>query len=74
MAARRAGSAVASGIRAVGGAVADVGESLLEMGRDAVLAVVRRIAPDFLPLFEGDGIGGFFRNLIQRGLLTTRLE
>ena len=67
-AARRVGGAVASGVRAVGGAVVDVAGDLLSMGRDALLAIVRRIAPDFLPLFEGDGIAGFLRRLIQRGL------
>lgn len=67
-AARRVGGAVASGIRAVGGAVRSAGEHLLELGRDALLAIVRRVAPDFLPLFQGDGIGGFIRKLIRRGL------
>ncbi len=67
-AAKRVGGAVASTVRAGVGAVADVAGNLLSMGRSALLAVVRRIAPDFLPLFEGDGIVGFVRRLIQRGL------
>jgi phage-related protein len=66
--ARRTAGAVASGVRAVGGAIAEVGSDLLELGRDALLSVVRRVAPDFLPLFEGDGIGGFIRKLVEGGL------
>jgi phage-related protein len=77
--ARRAASAVGSGIRAgagavvagaraVGGAVVEAGESLVNAGRDVVLAVVRRVAPDFLPLFEGDGIVGFVRKLAENAL------
>ena len=70
--ARRAASAVGSGIRtgarAVGGAVVAAGESLANAGRDVVLAIVRRVAPDFLPLFEGDGIVGFVRKLAEKAL------
>ncbi|MCG8461321.1 MAG: hypothetical protein MI919_33970, partial [Holophagales bacterium] len=66
-AARRAGGAIASGVRAVGGAVTEAAGELLEMGRDALLAVVRRVAPDFLPLFEGDGVASFVRKLVKEG-------
>jgi phage-related protein len=66
--ARSVGGAVVSGVRAIGSAAVDAAGDLLAMGRDALMALVRRIAPDFLPLFEGDGIAGFIRRLIQRGL------
>ncbi|MCG8458081.1 MAG: DUF4157 domain-containing protein, partial [Holophagales bacterium] len=66
-AARRAGGAIVSGARAVGGAVAEAAGDLLEMGRDALLAVVRLVAPGFLDLFQGDGIAGFVRRLVGRG-------
>ena len=70
-AARRAGGAVVSSVRSVaGGAVelaSDVAGGLLDMGREALLAVVRRVAPDFLRLFEGNGLRGFLRDVISRG-------
>jgi phage-related protein len=67
-AARRAGGAVASGVRSAAGAVAEVAGDLLSMARDELLGIVRRIAPDFLPLFEGGGIAKFIRSLVERGL------
>jgi hypothetical protein len=77
-AARRAASAVASGVssagravvrgaRAVGGAIVEGGAALLARGRDAVLAFVEEISPGFAQLFR-DGIGGFVRRLVERGL------
>ncbi len=67
-AARRVGRGVVSGVRAVGGAVAELGADLLAQGRDAVFAAIRRVAPGFLPLFQGDGIRGFLSRLINRGV------
>ncbi len=71
-AARRVGRGIASGARAVGRGVSAVGrgianlaESAMEMGRDVLLAAVRRVAPDFARLIERDGIRGFLRNLIS---------
>ena len=57
-----------AGARAVGGAVVEAGESLLTAGRDVVMDLVKRFAPDFLPLFEGDGIVGFVRKLAEEAL------
>lgn len=65
---RSAGRAVASGARAVGGAIVDAGEHLLEMGREALIGFVRERWPDFARLLERDGITGFIRNLVERGL------
>ncbi len=64
---RRLGGSVVSGVRAVGRGIASVGRGLLNLGRDALLALVRRISPEFARLFERDGIGGFLRDLIARG-------
>jgi phage-related protein len=66
--ARSVGGAVKSGIRATAGAISEVGEDVLSLSREALMAVVRRVAPDFLTMFEGDGIGSFIRKLIERGL------
>ena len=66
--ARSVGGAVKSGIRSTAGAITEAGEDLLSLSREALLGVVRRVAPDFLPMFEGDGIGSFLRKLIERGL------
>jgi phage-related protein len=77
-AARRAASAVASGVssagravvrgaRVVGGAIVETGAALLSRGRDAVLSFVEEISPGFAQLFR-DGIGGFIRRLVERGL------
>ncbi|HUL58300.1 MAG TPA: DUF4157 domain-containing protein [Anaeromyxobacteraceae bacterium] len=65
---RAVGGAVASGIRTTAGAVVEAGRNLVDLGRDALMAVVRKVAPDFLPLFQGDGIAGFLRDLVKRGL------
>jgi hypothetical protein len=65
---RSAGRAVASGARAVGGAVVEIGGNVLELTRQTVLPIIRRVAPGFLKLFEGDGITGFLRRLVERGL------
>jgi len=40
----------------------------MTMGRDAVLGVVRQVAPDFLRLFEGGGIGTFLRDIVGKGV------
>jgi phage-related protein len=65
----RAGAgAVVSGAKAVGGAVVAAGESLANAGRDVVLAIVRRVAPDFLPLFESGGIVDFVKKLATNAL------
>ena len=64
---RRVGGAVVSGVRAVGRGIASVAGDLLSLGRDALLAVVRRISPEFARLFERGGISGFLRDLIARG-------
>lgn len=66
--ARRVGGAVVSGVRTVGGVVAHAAGSLLSLGKKALFAIIKRIAPSFLPLFQGDGIAGFLRKLIRRGL------
>ncbi len=66
-AARRAGRAVASGIRPAAGAVREAAGELLEMSRDALLAVVRRIAPGLIDLFQDGGVTSFLRRLIARG-------
>ncbi len=65
---RAVGGAVVSGARAIGSGIRTAAESLLEMGRDALMAVVRRVAPDFARLIERDGIRNTLRNLLQRGM------
>ena len=64
---RRIGGSVVSGVRAVGRGIASVGRNLLNMGRGALMALVRRVSPEFARLFERDGIRGFLRDLIARG-------
>jgi len=64
--ARAVGRGVVSGARAVGRGVSNLAQSALDMGRDALMAAVRRIAPDFARLIERDGIRSFLRNLISR--------
>lgn len=65
--ARAVGRGVAAGARAVGRGVSNLAEGAMNMGRSALLALVRRVSPDFAQLIERDGITGFLRNLIQRG-------
>lgn len=67
---RSVGGAVASGVRGVARGAAGVVEGVMDMGRDALMAVVRRVAPDFARLFERDGIRGFLRDMVGRGLRT----
>lgn len=78
-AARSAGNAVASGVSSTAGAVVSgVGNAagavveaagdLMAMGRDALLGVVRRVAPDFLELFESGGIGTFLKDIVGKGV------
>jgi len=64
---RRLGGRVVSGVRTVGRRIANVGSNLLSLGRDALLAQVRRISPEFARLFERGGIAGFLRDLVARG-------
>lgn len=61
------GSSVASGARAVGRAAANVAGRLMELGRDALMAVVRRVAPDFARLIERDGLLGLLRSVVRDG-------
>lgn len=65
---RRVGGAVVSGARSVYRGAVSVAENVMEMGRDALLALARRVAPDFARLFERDGIRGFLRQMLARGL------
>lgn len=67
---RRVGGAVVSGARSVYRGAVAVAENVMEMGRDALLALARRVAPDFARLFERDGIRGFLRRMLARGLRT----
>ncbi|TPN83944.1 eCIS core domain-containing protein [Aquimarina algicola] len=64
--ARAFGRGVVSGARAVGRGVTNLAQSALEMGKDALMAAVRRIAPDFARLIERDGIRSFLGNLIRQ--------
>lgn len=66
--ARAVGGAVVSGVRIVGGVVTEGAETLMSMGRDALLGVVRRVAPTFLPLFQGGGIVSYIRGLVGDAL------
>ncbi len=67
---RSVGGAVSSGVRSVARGAAGVVEGVMDMGRDALMAVVRRVAPDFARLFERDGIRGFLSDMVGRGLRT----
>jgi phage-related protein len=62
------GGEISSGISHAAGAVVEFGSDLLEKGKSAVFAAIREIAPDFLEMFEKDGITGYLRKLAERGL------
>jgi flagellar biosynthesis protein FliQ len=67
--ARHLGGSVVTGIRtgarAVGRAVGGVIEGAANMSRDALLALIRRIAPGFTQLIEQGGVVNFLRALIS---------
>ena len=67
---RGAGRLVSSGVRAVGNAASAVAEGVMDMGRDALFAIIRRVAPDFLPLIQGGGITSFIRRLLNSAFST----
>lgn len=62
------GGEISSGISSAAGAVVEFGADLLEKGKDAVYVAIRQIAPDFLEIFDKDGITGYLRKLAERGL------
>jgi phage-related protein len=62
------GGEISSGISSAAGAVVEFGADLLSKGKDAVFAAIRELAPDFLEMFEKDGITGHLRKLAERGL------
>ncbi|MBD3316909.1 MAG: DUF4157 domain-containing protein, partial [Chitinivibrionales bacterium] len=64
---RRLGGRMVSGVRTVRRGIVRVGQGLMNLGRRGLMAVVRRVAPDFGRLFERGGIRGFLRTLIARG-------
>ncbi|MFL5238331.1 MAG: DUF4157 domain-containing protein [Rhizomicrobium sp.] len=66
--ARSVGGAVVSGARAVGRAATRVVEGAMELARDALIAVVREIAPEFAELIERDGILGFLKKMVSKGI------
>lgn len=61
------GGAIVSGARAVGRGIRHAAGELLEMGRSALMAIVRRVAPDFARLIERNGIRNTLRDMIRRG-------
>jgi phage-related protein len=65
-AAKSVGGSVSSGIRSAAGKVVNVGADLLSKGKEAVFGVIREIAPDFLDMFQGEGIVGFVKKLAER--------
>ncbi|WP_320039947.1 DUF4157 domain-containing protein [uncultured Desulfobacter sp.] len=59
---------VVSGAHSLARGAVAVAENVAEMGRDALLALARRVAPDFARLFERDGIRGFLQRMLAQGL------
>lgn len=48
--------------------VGDIPENLAEMSIEGVRGVLRRVAPDFLRFFDGDGLRGFLRDIVDDGI------
>lgn len=48
--------------------VGDIPENLAEMSIEGVRGVLRRVAPDFLRFFDGGGLRGFLRDIVDDGI------
>ena len=64
---RRVVGGVKSGIKAIGRGIKYVGEKAKELGRKALIALVRKVSPNFAKIIEKDGIRKFLKELVSKG-------